>query len=163
MLGSRWQCSIYHSTMNVLIRLFEIAFILSTVLAQENGLTVQTQQGPVTGTSPIPEVRRFLSVPYGVANRWEAPQLPPTRSTFQATEYGDSCVQRLDASGLEFLKLAGITNPQVPESEDCLSVNIWAPSLSRKQAAAVMIWIYGGSAQFGTVSHFFRVFSVPED
>jgi len=124
-----------------------------TVIAQDDGLTVNTQQGPIKGTSPTAGVRRFLGIPYGIANRWEAPHTPPVRSApFQANSFGDSCVQLLSPSSLEFLKLIGITNPQVPESENCLSVNIWAPSLSRKQGTAVMIWIYGGSDQFGTVS-----------
>ncbi|KIJ50898.1 hypothetical protein M422DRAFT_158875, partial [Sphaerobolus stellatus SS14] len=39
---------------------------------------------------------------------------------------------------------------QVPESEACLSLNIWAPSTNRKQSTAVMIWIYGGAFTFGT-------------
>jgi len=38
----------------------------------------------------------------------------------------------------------------VTESENCLSINIWAPSIKRKQNVAVLFWIYGGGFVFGT-------------
>lgn len=129
-----------------------LAALISPGQAQGNGLTIKTQQGSVTGTLVIPTVRRFLGIPYAVANRWEAPQLPPARqATFAATSFGDSCIQTLNAGNLEFLKLVGLSGQQVQESEDCLSVNIWTPSTDRKQSTAVMIWIYGGGFAFGTV------------
>jgi carboxylesterase type B len=119
-----------------------------------SGLTVQTQQGSVSGTLVIPQVRRFLGIPYAVANRWEAPELPPTRATtFSATSFGDSCIQTLSAINLESLKLIGLASQRVQESEDCLSLNIWTPSKNRKQSTAVMMWIYGGSFAFGTVRY----------
>ncbi|KAF9463604.1 carboxylesterase [Collybia nuda] len=127
------------------------AALVSVAGAQRDGLTVRTQQGDVIGTLVTPSVRQFLGIPYAVANRWEAPKQPPTRrAPFRATSFGDSCLQALNAGNLEFLKLAGIPNATVPESEDCLSVNIWAPSIRRKQGTAVMLWIYGGGFQFGT-------------
>lgn len=120
--------------------------------AQQDGLTVRTRQGDVIGTLVTSSVRQFLGIPYAVANRWEAPRLPPIRlAPLRATKIGDSCLQALNAANLEFLKLAGVPNATVPESENCLSVNIWAPSVRRKQGTAVMLWIYGGGFQFGTV------------
>ncbi|KAF8963596.1 carboxylesterase [Flammula alnicola] len=119
--------------------------------AQGDGLLIQTEQGPVSGTFAASTVRQFLGIPYALAPRWEAPTQPPARSsTFEATTFGDSCVQLLNAGAIEFLTLVGIQNIAVPESEDCLSANIWAPSVSRKQNTAVLVWIYGGSFSFGT-------------
>jgi carboxylesterase type B len=106
---------------------------------------------PSSGT-----VRQFLGVPYALAKRWEAPQDPANRTTaINATDYSGTCPQLLNKFWLEFLQLVGVNETQatVPESEDCLTVNIWAPSLERKQnKTAVMIWLYGGGFQFGTVS-----------
>jgi carboxylesterase type B len=128
------------------------AVLASCTQAQTDGTTVQTQQGPVTGTLVSPVVRQFLGIPYAVANRWEAPQPPAARTVaLDATSFGNSCVQALTASAKEFLTLSGVGDQSVPESEDCLSVNVWAPSLDRKQGTAVMLWIYGGSFDFGTV------------
>jgi Carboxylesterase family len=113
----------------------------------DKGLVVHTTQGDVIGTLVSPTVRRFLGIPYAVANRWEAPQSSPLRSApFNASTFGDSCPQALNPAN--FLTPPG---PSVSESEDCLNINIWAPSTRRKQRTAVMIWIYGGGFQFGTV------------
>ncbi|KAH9485674.1 Cholinesterase [Psilocybe cubensis] len=97
-------------------------------------------------------VRQFLGVPYASAGRWEAPTLPLNRTTiFKATKFSDACVQNLAPSNLEFLKLSGGQGIGIPESEDCLTANIWVPSLNRKQKTAVLIWIHGGGFQWGTL------------
>ncbi|KAH6910378.1 carboxylesterase [Coprinopsis sp. MPI-PUGE-AT-0042] len=114
-------------------------------------LLVQTEQGPVVGTADGPNTRRWLGIPYAVANRWEAPQAPSQRSSvLAATEFGDSCYQSLTPSTLEFLNLVGGAGTNVTESENCLSVNIWAPGIGRKQDTAVLVWIYGGAFNYGT-------------
>lgn len=116
------------------------------------GLTAQTQQGAVIGSLVLPTVRRFLGVPYASAGRWQPPTAPPTRiAALNATQFGDSCVQNLDASTAEFLTLSGAGTTPIPESDNCLNLNIWAPSVGRKQGTAVLLWIYGGGFQFGTV------------
>lgn len=118
-----------------------------------NGLTIQTQQGAVTGSLVLPTVRRFLGVPYATAGRWQPPASPPLRSVaFNATQFADSCVQNLGPASAEFLTLTGAGLAPIPESDNCLNLNIWAPSTERKQSTAVLVWIYGGSFQFGTVS-----------
>jgi carboxylesterase type B len=120
--------------------------------ANAANLTITTQQGDVVGTLVSPTVRQFLGIPYAVAGRWAAPTVPPNRTApLAATSFGDSCLQALTPSALEFLKLASVPNATVPESENCLSVNIWTPSIQRKQATAVMLWVYGGGFTFGTV------------
>ncbi|KAJ7577934.1 carboxylesterase [Mycena floridula] len=125
--------------------------ILRECSSQSSGLFVSTQQGQVQGSNPVPSVRQFLGIPYAIANRWEAPQTPPSYSNIlQALEFGDSCPQAFVPSNVEFLKLVHAGNFTVPESEDCLSVNIWSPDLSRKQNTSVMIWVYGGGLSFGS-------------
>ncbi|KAH0589965.1 hypothetical protein H2248_000148 [Termitomyces sp. 'cryptogamus'] len=124
-----------------------------SAFAQQNGLLVQTPQGVVNGTLPDPSVRQFLGIPYASAERWESPSLPPNRSEIlNATEYSDSCLQNLTPTAVEYLRLAGFNDSAifVPESENCLTLNIWTPSIDRKQSAAVLIWVHGGGFQFGT-------------
>ncbi|KAG6827128.1 hypothetical protein H0H92_013130 [Tricholoma furcatifolium] len=94
---------------------------------QQDGLLISTPQGPVLGTLVNPSVRQFLGVPYATANRWEAPTLPPLRSTpLSATKFSDSCPQSLTPGAVEFLRLTGADNSIifVPESENCLTSNI---------------------------------------
>ncbi|KAF9448258.1 alpha/beta-hydrolase [Macrolepiota fuliginosa MF-IS2] len=126
--------------------------LLAFVRAQDiNGLTVQTQQGTVIGSLALPTVRRFLGLPYATAGRWQLPASPSTRSTaLNATQFGDSCTQKLDSSSVEFLTLSGAGAAPVPESDNCLNLNIWTPIIGRKQGTAVLLWIFGGSFQFGT-------------
>ncbi|KAG6836312.1 hypothetical protein H0H93_009232 [Arthromyces matolae] len=123
------------------------------VYAHSTGLYVTTAQGPVVGSLISSNVRQFLGVPYATGKRWEAPTSPPRRTTpINATSFGDSYPQALDALNVQFYRTAGLDDSAifVPESENCLYVNIWAPSVSRKQRTAVLIWIYGGSFQFGS-------------
>ncbi|KAH9485684.1 Acetylcholinesterase [Psilocybe cubensis] len=121
------------------------------VTATSDGLTVQTAQGPVSGTLVTPSVRQFLGIPYAVAQRWEAPNNPPNRtSVLKATNYSFTCPQNLSPIYKGILLVAGGQGIDVPESEDCLTVNIWAPSVKRQQKTAVLIWIYGGGFQFGS-------------
>ncbi|PPQ92423.1 hypothetical protein CVT25_008644 [Psilocybe cyanescens] len=122
-----------------------------SVDATTDGLVVNTEQGPVSGTLSAPTVRQFLGVPYASAQRWQAPTSPPKRSSIlRATSFSDTCPQNLAPANLEFLKLAGGQGINIPESENCLTANIWVPSVSRKQKTAVLVWIYGGAFQFGS-------------
>ncbi|KAF9562982.1 carboxylesterase [Agrocybe pediades] len=132
---------------------FLLPFLLTIlfVKARSDGLTVSTQQGPVSGTLSSPTVRQFLGIPFATAGRWQAPRLPAVRkSVFKATTFGDSCVQELSPPNVEFLVLAGGLGINTTESEDCLTVNIWSPTVQRKQKTAVLLWIYGGGTVFGT-------------
>ncbi|KAG6870538.1 hypothetical protein C0993_004497, partial [Termitomyces sp. T159_Od127] len=139
----------------MLLRLYlSIIIFASNVFAQQAGLQVPTPQGPVVGTLLNPSVRQFLGIPYATAQRWEAPTLPSIRSApFSATNFSDSCLQALNPSSVEFLRLSGLDNSTifVPESENCLTLNIWTPTIVRRQNAAVLFWVYGGGVQFGTV------------
>ncbi|KJA28806.1 hypothetical protein HYPSUDRAFT_61648 [Hypholoma sublateritium FD-334 SS-4] len=119
--------------------------------AQDVGLTVLTQQGAVAGTQVLPTVRQFLGIPFATAQRWQAPQLPPLRgNTLQAINFSDGCLQNLSPNNAEYLMLNGNGGINAPAGEDCLFVNIWAPSTKRRQDTAVLIWVYGGTFAFGT-------------
>ena len=134
---------------SVLILHASSAQIIST---SSGGLSIKTEQGLVSGTSISSGVRQFLGVPFASAKRWEAPSKPSRFSSFRATAFSDSCVQAISPANAIFSQLLGGGGVNVSESEDCLSVNIWAPSLDRKQKTAVLLWVYGGDFQLGTVS-----------
>ena len=135
----------------LILSIFPLApFVLA---AQYHGLVVSTHQGPVRGSLAFPTVRAFLGVPYATADRWKAPQSPLYRHgvTFNATQFGDSCIQTLSPFNREKLKLWGLDDLDVKQSEDCLTVNVWAPSVDRKQHTAVVVFVHGGGFQYGTV------------
>ena len=120
--------------------------ILPCATADPQGLQIalSASGGTVVGTLPIPTVRQWLGIPYATAKRWEAPAAPPKLTVpFKADAFGPSCPQSLQSFNVEFMRLAGLNDSEifVPESEACQSLNIWAPSVKRKQKTSVLgLW-----------------------
>jgi hypothetical protein len=111
--------------------------------ASQGGLLVHTTEGPVNGAFTTHSVRQFLGIPYASAQRWRSPTPAPKRNTtFAALTYGKSCPQQLTPSVLGYIRLSWTGSRDneifVPESEECHSINIWAPSVDRKQGTAVL-------------------------
>jgi len=133
-----------------------LAVTVAIVVVSADDLTISTAQGLVQGIQLASSVRRWTGIRYAAstagANRWAVPQPPPTipeGTVFDASTFGDSCPQNLGSSTQEFLKLVEI-DLNVIQSEDCLNLNIWAPPTTRANNTAVLIWVYGGSFEWGT-------------
>ena len=101
-------------------------------------------QGEVSG-----QIRIFKGIPFALApagaRRWKPPlPVPKWKGTRDATKFGPACVQpRARSESIYSWNLASM-------SEDCLSLNIWAPADARK--APVFVWIHGGALTTGTAS-----------
>jgi para-nitrobenzyl esterase len=102
---------------------------------------VQAPVGAVRGTRDG-YIRIFRGIPYAEApvghRRWHAP-VPKAKwnGVRDSTKFGPACWQ---PEG----KLNNIyANAPWPMSEDCLSLNVWAPAHARN--APVFFWIYGGA------------------
>lgn len=116
--------------------------------------TVGTVYGLINGTTP--NVAQFLGVPYAeppVASlRWLPPTIKSPVASIDATAFSPSCPQYqsalpsvYDLDSPDFL-ISG------PTSEDCLTLNIWAPVTSSSNCTEklpVLVWIYGGGFQTG--------------
>ena len=135
-----------------LIRGIRSNFLVNT----SNSTTLITEPQSVYG---------FLGVPYGEPtdgeNRFRKPigKRPWARGTiYNTTKLPNSCYQMI----IDFLNATGekIWAPSTPLSEDCLYLNIWTPINVRQQQPllAVMVWIYGGGFDSGTVSLFRKRF-----
>jgi para-nitrobenzyl esterase len=118
-------------------------------------LKVQLKAGILVG-SREDGVRVFKNIPFAappVANlRWAPPQPPQHWDGERAADkFGPSCTQ-LDASRMSEAKKvlpAGIWigAPLLEKSsEDCLSLNIWAPERARRAPVIVYFYGAGGSA-----------------
>lgn len=120
-------------------------------------------------------VDQFLGIPFAQSppGRFSPPSSAPKFSaTLNATEFKSACIQQFKCEPLAVYPLAPNTanqrrmasdplvnslltqqlfnNPPAPESEDCLYLNVYAPSdRSTGKGKAVMFWIYGGSLQYG--------------
>jgi para-nitrobenzyl esterase len=103
-----------------------------------------TMRGAAAG-----DIRVFKGVPYALPPtgplRWKPPVAAPAWSdTREATEFGPVCVQpKPQPNSIYSWNLR-------PMSEDCLSLNIWAPAGARN--APVFVWIHGGALSSGAGS-----------
>jgi len=93
-------------------------------------------QGVVAGESVS-----FKNIPYAappVGNlRWRPPQpVAPWSGVRPADKVGALCIQKINSSD------NGVGPP--PASEDCLTLNVFAPAAKSTQPLAVMFWIHGG-------------------
>ncbi len=98
-------------------------------------------QGESQGTLNVFKGLRYAEPPVGAA-RWTPPKpLPHWQGVRAATRFGPACVQ---PSG--FLDQV-YSRPPMPMSEDCLTLNVWAPKDARH--APVFFWIHGGALTSG--------------
>ncbi|KAM0549504.1 hypothetical protein ACHAPJ_009320 [Fusarium lateritium] len=86
----------------------------------------------------------YLGVPFaastGGQNRWKAPQdLPSSKATFNAGSYGPTCPQAISNDAF------------TRQDEDCLNLNIWAPSGGNN--LPVFVYMYGGAMVTGSNSN----------
>jgi para-nitrobenzyl esterase len=115
------------------------------------GGTVKTRPGSVRGLLKD-GVQQFWCVPYGAptggANRFMPPQKPASwsgvKDLFEIT-FGAP----LAPGAEEPSPVVTALNRKGPESEDCLSVNVFTPGLDNR-ARPVMVWMHGGGFTAGS-------------
>ncbi|KXH67408.1 cholinesterase [Colletotrichum salicis] len=95
-------------------------------------------------------VNKFLGVRYAAPPQRFAPPVPssmaPHSDIINATVFAPSCIQAIPAA-------IAATMPSGPESEDCLFLNVYAPSSPpHAEGRTVMVWYYGGGFQFGSAN-----------
>jgi para-nitrobenzyl esterase len=102
---------------------------------------INTDAGAVRGEE-LAKSLVFLGIPYAAPpvgeQRWKPPQpVTPRTTVFDAVKFGDMCAQ------------PG-TNNALTGSEDCLSLNIWAPKTKETNLRPVMFFIHGGGNLTGS-------------
>lgn len=121
----------------------------------EAGVLIGTTTSLPTATA---SVNKFLGIPFAQSppTRFAPPESPGTFSApINATAWSPACIQQFEypLSSAEFIE--DIFNSAAPaESEDCLYLNVYAPSTpAPADGRAVLFYIYGGSLQFGKELH----------
>jgi len=107
---------------------------------------VATAQGRVAGTLENGQ-RVFRGIPYAAPpvgeRRWRPPASPASWDGIRdARAFGPDCMQPPYPADSVYFEA-----PR-PQSEDCLTLNIWTPVNADK--APVIVWIHGGALQFGS-------------
>lgn len=90
-------------------------------------------------------VLAFKGIPYAAppigSLRWHSPQSPAAWSGVRdATQFGARCWSAWKHD----------PTPMPPQSEDCLTLNIWTGAAHSGEKRPVMVWIYGGGFEFGS-------------
>jgi para-nitrobenzyl esterase len=111
--------------------------------AQPTAPTVTIDSGKLAGNQKDGMIS-FLGIPYAAPPtgdlRWRAPQPVKTwQGTRQAAEFGPVCPQTADWE-------------KSPQSEDCLTLNVWAPVNKASKPYPVLFFIYGGGFDNGAGS-----------
>lgn len=125
----------------------------------QNGLLVQTDAFAVQGVlwPNTTGVSFWGAIPYAEPPigglRFRPPVTKrPSDKTVDGSWFGPSCIQYSNGQKTVYSEyLQGfLLTPGQEQSEDCLTLNVWAPT--KKQAAEklpVMIWIHGGGFTSG--------------
>lgn len=125
---------------------FAALSLASPALAQ-NAPQATIDSGVLSGVA-TGDVITYKGIPYAAspvgALRWQPPQpAAPWPGVRSAAEFGAICPQpqRLEGSAL-------LQGPAMPQSEDCLTLNVW--TFAGAKAAPVMVWIHGGGFRQGS-------------
>jgi para-nitrobenzyl esterase len=115
------------------------------------GGTARTQYGQVRGLLKD-GVQQFWCVPYGAptggANRFMPPQKPASWSGVK-DHFEITWAAPMDPNGEEPAPVVTALNRKTPQSEDCLTVNVFTPGLDNR-ARPVMVWMHGGGFSAGS-------------
>jgi len=123
-----------------------LAALLPAPTAAAPGPVVAAPAGEVRGEA-ADGIRAFKGIPYAAppvgAARWTPPRpAPEWQGVRDASEFGPACMQPKP-------RAASIYSWDLPAmSEDCLSLNVWAPEGAKD--LPVFVWIHGGSLVSGS-------------
>ncbi|HEX3864132.1 MAG TPA: carboxylesterase/lipase family protein [Stellaceae bacterium] len=116
---------------------------------------VDTDSGKIRGAT-TDGIAGFKGVPYGAstagANRFMPPRRPEKWAGVRdALDWAGHAPQAFP--GRRRPELAGLSGPpdKVPESEDCLTLNVWTPGIDAGKRP-VMVWLHGGGFSYGSAN-----------
>jgi para-nitrobenzyl esterase len=115
-----------------------------------NSVRVQTDKGEVEGAyTADQQVIAFKGIPYAAPPvgdlRWKPPQpAAKWKHILPTKDFRKHCIQSTSYPDMVF--------HDPGPSEDCLTLNVWAPAKAKRGSLPVMVWIYGGGLLSGGTS-----------
>ncbi|KPM46030.1 hypothetical protein AK830_g412 [Neonectria ditissima] len=107
--------------------------------------TIVTTSGNVEGHAAPDafEVSEYLGIPYATPPTGSLRFRPPVEfngsSTINGTDFGFACVQPAGGGG-----------DAEPQSEDCLTLNLWTKPQVEEGSKAILVWVHGGAYSAGS-------------
>lgn len=133
--------------------------VLSAYHVSECEVQMPCGSGSIRGVEFDFKVRRFANIPYAMPpigqRRWRKPQPLPKHfsyttshgEAFDGTKFGQVCPQP------DYSDAVKKKHSQHTYGEDCLRLNIWAPSVDASSESSprwpVIVWFHGGWFQMG--------------
>ena len=120
---------------------------------------VKTESGWVRGLPAAdPRITSYKGIPFAAPpvgeNRWRAPQpCQPWEGELFAADFGPIAMQANCAGdpAKDIYAREWAVDAELPMSEDCLYLNVWAPADGRKNLP-VYVWYFGGGLQVGNTT-----------
>lgn len=133
--------------MNKFLILAWLILSFGLALGSAKAEPIAIDSGQIEG-SQMGATRVFKGIPYAAPPvgplRWRPPQpVQSWRGARKATAHSPACPQ---------LGSYPPDAPQEPTSEDCLTLNVWAPAHTGIGKLPVMVWIHGGGLMNGSGS-----------
>ncbi len=140
-----------------LMMIVSAAALSASAGARVTGDPVAVNGGQIEGLwARNAEVKAYLGVPFAAPPvgdlRWRAPQpVLPWQGVRKATQLPPACMQGSRAQGSISLEAYGYKD--MPVSEDCLYLNLWAPTeVQAGEKLPVLVWFHGGAFTSGGAS-----------
>ena len=143
---------------SIRLGLFAVAASLSITSAQAadapvGATSIRIADGVLNGVTDAGGIMSFKGVPFaeppvGDARWTPAKPVRPWTGAKDATKFGPACLQRTKLTPQEMASV-GAVPPAT--SEDCLTLNVFAPAKADKPLP-VMVWIHGGGHTAGAGS-----------
>ncbi|MCR4764942.1 MAG: carboxylesterase family protein [Bacteroidaceae bacterium] len=133
-----------------------MAFASLLVACGSGNSVLNIEGGKVSGIPSVePGVTVFKGIPYAAAPvgdlRWKRPQpVTPWDTVMIADHFGKSAIQGGRTPGSFYYKEFQLSGP-IQVDEDCLFLNVWAPtsSLGKDAKLPVAMWVHGGAYMGG--------------
>jgi para-nitrobenzyl esterase len=118
---------------------------------------VETASGRVRGAL-VEGVLEFRTIPYGAStagvNRFRPPSRPePWAGVRDCVTFAGKAPQAglRPSTRPELENFSGAADPS-PETEDCLTLNVWTPGCDPAAKRPVMVWFHGGAFAYGNAN-----------